>query len=83
MPAKKSDIIVCAHEHPFCSGSPWSLGIEFCLSERMATLNLNKKEMDTIFQEVQESVSKWEELAKNTGIPSVQRRLMEAAFHLK
>lgn len=47
------------------------------------TLNLNKKEMDTIFQEVQESVSKWEELAKNTGIPSVQRRLMEAAFHLK
>ena len=47
------------------------------------TLNLNKKEMDTIFQEVQESVSKWEALAKNTGIPSVQRRLMEAAFHLK
>lgn len=45
--------------------------------------NLNNKEMDTIIQEVQESVSKWEALAKNTGIPSVQRRLMEAAFHLK
>ena len=61
MPAKKTDIIVCAHGHPFCSGSPWSLGI----------------------QEVQESVSKLEALAKNTGIPSVRRRFMEAAFHLK
>lgn len=44
--------------------------------------NLNKKEMDTIIEEVQERVSKWEEIATNIGIPLVQRRLMEAAFNV-
>lgn len=44
--------------------------------------NLNKKEMDTIIVEVQETVSNWEGIATNIGIPSVQRRLMEAAFNL-
>lgn len=44
--------------------------------------NLNNKEMDTIIEEIQEAVSNWEELATNIGIPSAQRRLMEAAFNL-
>ena len=39
--------------------------------------------MDIIIEEVQEAVSKWEELAANIGVPSAQRRLMEAAFNLK
>lgn len=45
--------------------------------------NLKEQEMDTIIEEVQEAVSKWEEVATNIGIPSAQRRLMEAAFNLK
>lgn len=45
--------------------------------------NLKNKEMDIIIEEVQEAVSKWEELAANIGVPSAQRRLMEAAFNLK
>lgn len=45
--------------------------------------NLKNKEMDIIIEEVQETVSKWEELAANIGVPSAQRRLMEAAFNLK
>lgn len=45
--------------------------------------NLKGKEMDTIIKEIQEAVSKWEELAANIGIPSAQRRLMEAAFNFK
>lgn len=44
--------------------------------------NLNKKEMDAIIEEVQETVSNWEGIATNIGIPSVQRRLMEVAFNL-
>jgi len=44
--------------------------------------NLNKKEMNTIIEEVQEAVSNWEEVAANIGIPSIQRRLMESAFNL-
>ena len=43
--------------------------------------NLSKKEMDTIIEEVQDAVSKWEDIAVNIGIPSVQRRLMESAFN--
>ncbi|MEX1010873.1 MAG: HipA domain-containing protein [Balneolaceae bacterium] len=42
--------------------------------------NLNKKEMDSIIEEVQDAVLNWEEAATNIGIPSVQRRLMAAAF---
>ena len=45
--------------------------------------NLNKKEMDAIIEEVTETVSNWEEVAVNIGIPSAQRRLMAAAFNFK
>jgi serine/threonine-protein kinase HipA len=45
--------------------------------------NLNKKDMDTIIEAVLISVSKWEEIAANIGIPSAQIRLMEAAFNLE
>ncbi|MCC5926964.1 MAG: HipA domain-containing protein [Bacteroidetes bacterium] len=45
--------------------------------------NLEGKEMDTIIDEVKEAVSKWDDLALKIGIPSAQRRLMEAAFNLK
>lgn len=44
--------------------------------------NLDKKQMNTIIEEVQEAVSNWDEVAVNIGIPSAQRRLMEAAFNL-
>jgi serine/threonine-protein kinase HipA len=44
--------------------------------------NLNNNDMDTIIKEVQGAVSNWEEVAVNIGIPSAQRRLMEAAFNL-
>ncbi len=43
--------------------------------------SLKNKEMNIIIGEVQEAVSKWEELATNIGIPSAQRRLMESAFN--
>ena len=45
--------------------------------------NLNKKEMDAIIEEVTETVSNWEEVAVNIGIPSAQRRLMATAFNFK
>jgi len=44
--------------------------------------NLNKNEMKTIIEEVQEVVYSWEEVASKVGIPPAQRRLMEAAFNL-
>jgi serine/threonine-protein kinase HipA len=44
--------------------------------------NLNNEEMDATIKEVHEAVSKWEILATKMGIPSAQRRLMEAAFNL-
>jgi len=43
---------------------------------------LDKKEMDAIIEKVQEVVSNWDEVAANIGIPSAQRRLMEAAFNV-
>lgn len=42
---------------------------------------LNKTDMDTILDEVQTSVSNWEKVAIEMGIPSAQRRLMESAFN--
>ena len=45
--------------------------------------NLNKKEMNTIIEKVQETISNWEEVAVNIGIPSAQRHLMAAAFNFK
>ncbi|MGM0587265.1 MAG: type II toxin-antitoxin system HipA family toxin [Bacteroidota bacterium] len=45
--------------------------------------NLRKKEMDTIIEEVQDAVSNWEEVAINVGVPSAQRRIMEAAFNVE
>ena len=45
--------------------------------------NLDRKEMAKITSEVTKSVAKWEELARKIGIPSVQIRLMEAAFNLE
>lgn len=45
--------------------------------------NLDKKKMDTIIEEVQETVSNWERIATRIGIPPAQRRVMEAAFNLK
>ena len=44
--------------------------------------NLNNEEMDATIEEVHEAVSKWKNLATKMGIPSAQRRLMEAAFNL-
>ena len=43
--------------------------------------NLDKKEMDSTIEEVQEAITNWEEVATNIGIPSAQRRLMGAAFN--
>jgi serine/threonine-protein kinase HipA len=45
--------------------------------------NLNKNEMNMVILEVQEAVSKWEQLATSIGIPAAQRRLMEPAFQLR
>jgi serine/threonine-protein kinase HipA len=59
-----------------------SLGFELA-REVGEYFNLNKKDMDTIIEEVLISVSKWEEIAANIGIPSAQIRLMEAAFNLE
>lgn len=45
--------------------------------------NLDKREMDSILDEVKGAVSQWRHEAKRIGIPGVQIRLMEAAFRQK
>ena len=56
--------------------------LDFELARSVGTyFQLSSKQMDQIIEEVQSSVASWEELAREIGIPSAQRRIMENAFH--
>jgi serine/threonine-protein kinase HipA len=58
--------------------------LDFDLARSVGTyFHLDTKDMDSIINEVQTSVSKWDEVATETGIPTAQRRLMESAFNIE